>query len=471
MNKTLIDQYLGSSKQQHELVIALCGGAGVCFDVMHSKLVAKFLEHGFEVIPIHVFDECIEPASKHLNISSEFAPTSLRFKMDLGNQVVKHFNSADYIGALIVEAIHRKRQQSKKNQRVFIINSIKREAELSLLQSIYGEHMLMLSIFSSHEDRLKRLQTKCKNESEAKACIDKDEADTDESLKKFNFGQQVQKLFPKAHYFINESETGKQINRFIDILFDAPYESPNDMEYGMFLARAVAMRSLDVSRQVGAVFVDANHNVLSIGKNHIPHGTQPDHIKGCEFNNTKIEKIKDEIESNAIDRDIKKFCRDILEPLDKITAYYRTVHAEMSAICDAVRRGISLQNSLLYVTTYPCHDCMKHLIDIGIEQVVYIDPYPKSEAEEMFPNSVCNIAKSQKDVKRIECIPFSGVAPSHYLEFFRRDRDDRRDENDDVRQAEYRSEVPRLITSDTDNGYINIEESFVSWFKAMPNLK
>jgi hypothetical protein len=35
------------------------------------------------------------------------------------------------------------------------------------------------------------------------------------------------------------------------------------------------------------------------------------------------------------------------------------VHAEMAAITDAVRSGVSTQGCILYTTTFPCHDCVK----------------------------------------------------------------------------------------------------------------
>ena len=60
--------------------------------------------------------------------------------------------------------------------------------------------------------------------------------------------------------------------------------------------------------------------------------------------------------------------------------FSRTVHAEMAAIVDAARRGVSVQDCNLYTTTFPCHECAKHIVAAGIRRVVYIEPYPKSQA-------------------------------------------------------------------------------------------
>src|SRR5260370_42273370 len=40
--------------------------------------------------------------------------------------------------------------------------------------------------------------------------------------------------------------------------------------------------------------------------------------------------------------------------------YFRAVHAEMAAIVDAARRGVSVKDGVLFGTTFPCHDCAKH---------------------------------------------------------------------------------------------------------------
>src|SRR5437660_11498747 len=43
--------------------------------------------------------------------------------------------------------------------------------------------------------------------------------------------------------------------------------------------------------------------------------------------------------------------------LMNITEYGRAVHAEMAAITDCARRGVSVAGSRLLCTTFPCHNC------------------------------------------------------------------------------------------------------------------
>lgn len=52
-----------------------------------------------------------------------------------------------------------------------------------------------------------------------------------------------------------------------------------------------------------------------------------------------------------------------------------TVHAEQNAICDAAFRGVSLENSIAYVTHCPCINCMKLLIAAGISEIKYLHDY------------------------------------------------------------------------------------------------
>ena len=55
-----------------------------------------------------------------------------------------------------------------------------------------------------------------------------------------------------------------------------------------------------------------------------------------------------------------------------------TVHAEQNAITDAAQRGVSLQDSIAYITHYPCLTCCKLLIATGIKRIKYLNDYKNS---------------------------------------------------------------------------------------------
>ena len=52
-----------------------------------------------------------------------------------------------------------------------------------------------------------------------------------------------------------------------------------------------------------------------------------------------------------------------------------TVHAEQNAITDAASRGISVNNSIAYITHYPCINCFKILVSSGVTEIKYHEDY------------------------------------------------------------------------------------------------
>lgn len=82
----------------------------------------------------------------------------------------------------------------------------------------------------------------------------------------------------------------------------------------------------------------------------------------------------------------------------------------------------------MYCTTFPCHNCAKHIIASGISRVVFIEPYLKSKALEFHKDSIMihyPQDKSGEDdaVKfpykpRVKFEPFFGVGPRRFLDLF-----------------------------------------------------
>jgi Cytidine and deoxycytidylate deaminase zinc-binding region len=90
-------------------------------------------------------------------------------------------------------------------------------------------------------------------------------------------------------------------------------------------------------------------------------------------------------------------------------------HAEMSALMDAVRLGRSVEGATIYVTTYPCHNCAKHLIGSGVKRIVYIEPYPKSRAMALHDDA---ITIDQQSSDKVILSHFHGIAPRRYRDIF-----------------------------------------------------
>lgn len=65
----------------------------------------------------------------------------------------------------------------------------------------------------------------------------------------------------------------------------------------------------------------------------------------------------------------------------------RTNHAEMNAICQAARHGVSLDGATAYVTNMPCTTCAKALIAAGIRRVVIFSDFHDTFAGRFFSES------------------------------------------------------------------------------------
>jgi deoxycytidylate deaminase len=115
--------------------------------------------------------------------------------------------------------------------------------------------------------------------------------------------------------------------------------------------------------------------------------------------------------------------------------YGRTVHAEMNAITDAARNGHSIRDCVLYCNTFPCHNCAKHIVASGIKRLVYLRPYPKSYASDLFDDSI-SIDHAPGRCGRVEFNQFIGMVGPIYERIFSK-----------VRWKEGDGKVPRFDKS------------------------
>lgn len=108
----------------------------------------------------------------------------------------------------------------------------------------------------------------------------------------------------------------------------------------MGIAQLSALRSKDPSTQVGACIVDDDKKVVSIGYNGMPR-----HIDDCQLSWEKGEGLNNK--------------------------YLYVCHAEMNAILNT-RNGTALRGCTLYVSLFPCNECAKAIIQVGIKEIVYV---------------------------------------------------------------------------------------------------
>lgn len=57
----------------------------------------------------------------------------------------------------------------------------------------------------------------------------------------------------------------------------------------------------------------------------------------------------------------------------------RTIHAEMNALLQCAKFGISTEGAEIYITHFPCVHCTKALIQSGIKAIYYAEDYKNDE--------------------------------------------------------------------------------------------
>ncbi len=119
----------------------------------------------------------------------------------------------------------------------------------------------------------------------------------------------------------------------------------------------VAKRSTCLRRQVGAVIVK-DKRILATGYNGAPSG-----LKHCE----EVGCIREKEDIPSGQR--HELCRGL--------------HAEQNAIIQAAYHGISIKDSTLYCTNFPCVICAKMIINAGIKEVIYEEGYDDLLAMEL----------------------------------------------------------------------------------------
>ena len=67
-----------------------------------------------------------------------------------------------------------------------------------------------------------------------------------------------------------------------------------------------------------------------------------------------------------------------------------TVHAEQNALMDCAKRGVSCNESIAYITHYPCIICMRLLLAAGIREIKYLEDYHNDNLVGLFAKE-CNV--------------------------------------------------------------------------------
>ncbi|HBE6645459.1 TPA: dCMP deaminase family protein, partial [Escherichia coli] len=315
------------------------------------------------------------------------------------------------------------------------------------LRKVYGGGFYLIGIHADEKRRHQHLtDDKGMTQSQANDLIRIDE---DESI---DHGQKTRDTYHLADFFLNLGSNNDQVKnrlqRFLELIFSHPYKNPTFDEFAMFMAFNSSVRSGDLSRQVGAV-ISRDTQIIATGANDVPKSggglywaevneetgkveDQPDgkdYTREGDSNKHAQSVIIQEIATNLLNQglvdslhelDLKKALKE--SKISDLTEFGRVVHAEMDALLSCSRAGIPTTGSTLYCTTFPCHNCAKHIIASGIKRVVYVEPYPKSRALDFHSESIhlrSELERTLKDNNNLVSFePFIGVGPRRFLDLF-----------------------------------------------------
>ncbi|MGX4277657.1 anti-phage dCTP deaminase [Escherichia coli] len=454
-----------------EIIIALCGPIGSPLHETAEQISFSLKKYGYKTYDIRLSD-LIRINSKYTSINIDESTNLKKFKslITVGDKLREIYGS-DILAKLAIAKISAERKKnfgefddivnesskgeaSKiKNQKIcHIIDSVKNSSELELLKSIYGKMIFSIGVFSPLEARRENLSKINKLSVEDIA-----ELINTDSGEEFDHGQSVRDTFPKCDYFLrvdsglaepgNADAKGQilsKLERFFKLIFRSSVISPTEEENAMYAATSAARNSACLSRQVGAAVTSSSGELLSTGWNDVPrnggglYGKQsirlkvidPDHrcytLQNRNCSNDAEKRILAEVVIDSLVQEkiipVKKreaAIQTIIKNsrLKDLIEFSRAVHAEMHAILGASRvAGERILGGKIFVTTYPCHSCARHIIASGISEVYFIEPYRKSLALKLHSDAMTeSVIETDEKVKLIQ---FDGVAPTRFLELF-----------------------------------------------------
>lgn len=430
-----------------ELVIGLVGAVGTGLWKVVADLKGCLQHYVYEVEELHVSDAVIPAVVEIPDHDRKDEYSRITHLMDAGNKAREETedNSVLALGAASVISGNRSTNENEqplcRPKHAYIINSLKHPDEVKVLRHIYGDGFFLIGVHADPERRKEYLTGEKKmTGKQAEELIKRDEAEDKP------FGQRTRDTFYLADFFVhldaNEDRRRKSLQRILNLIFGHPYRTPIFDEFAMFMAFCAALRSSDLSRQVGAVIAQ-HEEILAMGGNDCPrfggglywpywdpntgevedHPNGRDHKREMDSNDQEkariINEVLEAIRGHVMSHDdsLRKALLD--SPIDDITEYGRVVHAEMEALLACARSSISCRGATLYCTTFPCHNCAKHIIAAGIERVVYIEPYPKSKALEFHDDSASlGFRRESPREPKVAFEPFVGVGPRRFFDLF-----------------------------------------------------
>lgn len=479
----------------NELVIGLVGAVGIDLKRVGEFLSVVLNDFEYRVHEVHL-SELLRALTWNESLPQGPFDERVAAFMDAGNKLRSDACWArnDAFALLGLHRIALTREETTgdierpADRQAYVLRSLKRPEEVDLLRQVYGSRFLLIACYAPkgareaylrREIRASRIKpVKARPLFPAEALMRRDEREA------LPHGQDVRGTFHRADFFVDASDFDVkavdgdgverprfecEVRRIFEVFFGHPRRTPSRDEFGITQAAAAMRRSAELGRQVGAAICTPGGEVVAVGVNEVPKPGGGLYWEGDPGDRREFQLGRDTSDAHkrAIAQQVAhalaeaELLGDGVDPaavlaavsstnLDNLIEFIRAVHAEMAALVDAARRGISVQDCTLFVTTFPCHHCARHIVAAGIRRVVYIAPYAKSLAEELHGDALVVTSNAMLESPgegagadpRVRFEPFVGVSPSRYMEMFAMPR--RKDDSGELAEWSPATAQPRL---------------------------
>ena len=431
----LLSRAMGEKRaDQSELFIGLVAAVGTDVGMIADQLAIQLDEYGFTGHILRLSDYLAEQADT--DFREKPFDEALADAMTAGDELRRKWQRDDALALHAISDIAATRESladpaapsaeeglpANLDRYAFIIRSLKTPGELETLRSVYGPQLIVIGAYSPKEMRVKHLAAAIADSRKTtdrrrwayrpEELIERDEREEETG------GQDVSGTFHRADFFVrgwNRDVAEPDLRRTLEILFGSPFRTPTRDEYGQFMAAGAGRRSAEFGRQVGAAISDAGGSIIALGTNEVPkfgggshweedgHGNRDFEVGDMDSNRRQFDELAERLAAETTTELARLLDAHVEAPdererveavlaelqeklpatlraggLEDLTEFGRAVHAEMSALMDAVARGVAVAGGTLHVTTFPCHNCARHILGAGIQRVVFIEPYEKT---------------------------------------------------------------------------------------------
>lgn len=439
-----------SQRESQEIVVGISGAVGSGTEYVVSQLKLELERLGYEVVTIKISSMIDGLLRRNLvsNWDKKLDSANRYEKLQAAGNLLRKHRRTDFLAELAIAAISldRNRRPTGEDSAIpvpervptrvaYVIDQLKHPDEVGLLRTIYSNLFYLVGVFASEKQRTSNLE-KSLTPVDAKSVMQRDrrEEDTD--------GQQLDKTLRLADFFVRNNQHSNQsiqkpLERFLALVHGAVARTPTKDEYAMYAAFSAGLRSACLSRQVGAAITNGDGEVIATGCNDVPKAfgglyTEDDGANDFRCANVEGGKCFNDENKDALAAEIQELLREhsvdesLASTLVKeiradtrlkdLIEFSRSVHAEMDALTSLARKGgPGSLGGRLYTTTYPCHNCARHIIAAGVKEVYYVEPYEKSLALKLHFDA---IADDEEAAKKVRFLHFEGVAPRQYQALF-----------------------------------------------------